>query len=194
MERKSRKVRDKGRIEELALRYKESRDEATFGLLYESCRGLVLEWSRGMGLDSDLEDVEQEVWLLVFRKIGLWESRGNSFLNWLYVLTRNVVRMWHRSRNRELEGRSSYTSYMEYRRSADELRCVLELERRLRILDVERLSREVLGSKLSEIVSYRVQGLSPAVVAELLGKSRGSICVSFHRGVHRLLSRMSCIA
>jgi len=194
MGEKSRKVSDKGRIEELALRYKGSRDEVTFGLLYESCRGLVLEWCSGMGLGSEIEDVEQEVWLLVIRKIGLWESRGNRFLNWLYVLTRNVVRMWYRDTNREIEGRSRYTSYIEHRRSEDELRCVLDLERRLRILDIERLSREVLDSKLSEIVSYRVQGLSPAVVAELLGKSRGSIRVSFHRGVHRLLSRISCIA
>lgn len=66
-------------------------DESAFAALVERYRPLVFRWAIGLVGDADdAEDITQEVFVRVHRK--LWSFRGDgSFDAWLYRITRRVV-------------------------------------------------------------------------------------------------------
>jgi RNA polymerase sigma-70 factor (ECF subfamily) len=68
---------------------------------------LVYSWVKRGGLqDSDAADVVQDVFRIVIKNLNRFQHRreGDSFRGWLWPVTRNEVRGWHRraSKNPEL--------------------------------------------------------------------------------------------
>jgi RNA polymerase sigma-70 factor (ECF subfamily) len=75
---------------ELVARTREG-DEGAFAALVERYRPVVFRWAIGLsGDEDDAEDVTQEVFVRVHRKLGSFRGDG-PFDAWLYRITRRVV-------------------------------------------------------------------------------------------------------
>src|SRR5215831_2334026 len=75
---------------ELVMRTRDG-DESAFAALVDRYRPVVFRWAIALaGDEDDAEDITQEVFVRVHRK--LWTFRGDgSFDAWLYRVTRRVV-------------------------------------------------------------------------------------------------------
>lgn len=66
-------------------------DDAAFGALVERYRPLVFRWAIALVGDADeAEDVTQEVFVRVHRKLASYRGEG-PFEGWLYRITRRIV-------------------------------------------------------------------------------------------------------
>jgi RNA polymerase sigma-70 factor (ECF subfamily) len=76
-------------------------DETAFARLMRMFEGRTLGYLRGM-LGDDAEDVQQEVWLSVYRHLSVLADAG-SFRTWLFRTTRHRAIDFLRKRKREHE-------------------------------------------------------------------------------------------
>ena len=76
-------------------------DSDAFRRLYDAYGERSLRYLRGL-LESDADDVQQEVWLSVYRRIGSLANPG-GFRTWLFATTRNRALDHLRRRKREAE-------------------------------------------------------------------------------------------
>jgi RNA polymerase sigma-70 factor (ECF subfamily) len=136
-----------------------------FERIYTQCFHHVCRWARALGgLDADLDDLAQEVFLVVRRKLDTFE--GPSLHAWLYGITRKTVSDYRRRAfMRRLLGGG--------RRSLDAER---EAAPRAALGSVERWeAQRTLQSVLSQMSSVRrsafvlfeVEGYSGDEIAEL---------------------------
>jgi RNA polymerase sigma-70 factor (ECF subfamily) len=88
------------RLQLLVLRC-QAGDERAFGQLYEEYNGRTLRYLRGLVRD-DAEDVQQEVWLSVYRSIATL-AKPSAFRTWLFSTTRRRAIDHLRQRRREQE-------------------------------------------------------------------------------------------
>jgi RNA polymerase sigma-70 factor (ECF subfamily) len=68
--------------------------------------GLVYYWCRRQGLSTeDAADASQEVFRAVARRVASFQRNGNhgSFQAWLWTITRNKIRDFHRAKARQPE-------------------------------------------------------------------------------------------
>jgi len=73
----------------------------TLAQVYDAHCGFVWRTARRLGIaDEHVEDVMQEVFLIVHRRLADFDGRA-SMATWLFHLTRGVVSNWRRSRRRE---------------------------------------------------------------------------------------------
>lgn len=75
------------------------RDPDAWGRFADLYSPLVYGWARQAGLqETDAADVAQNVFRTVFAKIGDFQNQGQKsrFRNWLWAITRNVVRQFYR--------------------------------------------------------------------------------------------------
>lgn len=93
-------TRDALRLHLLVLRC-QAGDEAAFARLFAEFGERTLAYLRGL-LGDDAEDVQQEVWLAVYRGLGGLADPG-AFRTWLYRTTRHRAVDWLRRRRRERE-------------------------------------------------------------------------------------------
>ena len=76
-------------------------DERAFGRLMEQFGRRTLAYLRGL-TGEDAEDVQQDVWVTVYRNIG-GLSNPDAFRTWLFRTTRHRAIDWLRRRKRERE-------------------------------------------------------------------------------------------
>ncbi len=76
-------------------------DEAAFGQLFESFGGRTLAHLRTL-VGDEAEDVQQEVWLAVYRRVASL-ANPNGFRTWLFQMTRHRAIDYLRVRKRERE-------------------------------------------------------------------------------------------
>ncbi len=76
-------------------------DERAFAQLYDRFSGRTLRYLKGLLGESVAEDVQQEVWLMVFRRISELVNPGR-FRTWLYMTTRHRAIDFLRREKREL--------------------------------------------------------------------------------------------
>ena len=76
-------------------------DEHAFAQLYDRFSGRTLRYLKGLLDESVAEDVQQEVWLTVFRRIGELVN-PHRFKTWLYRTTRHRAIDFLRREKREL--------------------------------------------------------------------------------------------
>jgi RNA polymerase sigma-70 factor (ECF subfamily) len=84
----------------LIARVKE-RDAAAWSRLARIYSPLIYRWARQCGLQaSDAADAVQEVFLAVSKNVAAFDHAGPSatFRGWLWTITRNQVRLFHRKR------------------------------------------------------------------------------------------------
>lgn len=158
-------------------------DATAFERLYEQHNKRVYSLCfRMLGNASQAEDLTQEVFLQVFKKIGSF--RGDSaFTTWLHRLTINQVLMHFRKRGVKLEHTSEegdFTNVVE-----------TPLQSTRRISMVDRLALEKAISELppgyrTVFVLHDVQGYEHEEISNLLDVSIGTSKSQLHKARMRL--------
>ena len=158
-------------------------DTAAFERLYEQYHKRVYSLClRMLGESSQAEDLTQEVFLQVYKKIGSF--RGDSaFTTWLHRLTVNQVLMHFRKRGVKLEHTSEegdFTNVVE-----------TPLQSTRRISMVDRLALEKAISELppgyrTVFVLHDVQGYEHEEISGLLDVSVGTSKSQLHKARMRL--------
>lgn len=158
-------------------------DVAAFEKLYEQHNKRVYSLCfRMLGNASQAEDLTQEVFLQVFKKLSSF--RGDSaFTTWLHRLTVNQVLMHFRKRGVKLEHTSEegdFTNVVE-----------TPLQSTRRISMVDRLALEKAISELppgyrTVFVLHDVQGYEHEEIANLLDVSIGTSKSQLHKARMRL--------
>jgi RNA polymerase sigma-70 factor (ECF subfamily) len=148
---------------------------------------LVYSWCRRRGVpEQDAEDIRQLVFQAVAEKISTFrrDRPGDSFLGWLFGITRNKICDYYRQRPHEVTGRP--LDKVPAEESPSDLP---ELDR-----DVIRLLRaavELIRPEFTEqtwrafwLVTIEEQPV--ADVAAALGMSRNAVYIAKSRVLHRL--------
>jgi RNA polymerase sigma-70 factor, ECF subfamily len=158
-------------------------DSAAFENLYEQHHRRVYSLClRMLGNVSQAEDLTQEVFLQVFKKIGSF--RGDSaFTTWLHRLTVNQVLMHLRRRGVKLEHTSEEGDF------TDVVETPLQSTRRISMVD-----RLALDKAISELppgyrtvfVLHDVEGYEHEEISDLLGVTVGTSKSQLHKARMRL--------
>lgn len=148
----------------------------------------VHRWVRHLvGPDPDAEDLVQEVFAIVCRRLHTYDGRS-ALTTWLFGVARNVVRNHHRKqRVRKIFLRSDMNDAME---AADPTSPLEELERRRR----ERALYEILAALPEKyrtvIVLFELEGLDVPHIAERLGVREATVYVQLHRARKMFVERI----
>lgn len=158
-------------------------DSAAFEKLYEQHHRRVYSLClRMLGNVSQAEDLTQEVFLQVFKKIGSF--RGDSaFTTWLHRLTVNQVLMHLRRRGVKLEHTSEEGDF------SDVVETPLQSTRRISMVDrlaLEKAISELPPGYRTVFVLHDVEGYEHEEVSDLLGVTVGTSKSQLHKARMRL--------
>lgn len=175
-----------------AIRLAQQGDRSAFELLYRlHCKRVYALCLRMVGVTSEAEDLTQEAFLQMFRKIHTF--RGESaFSTWLHRLTANLVLVHFRKKK-------LIANPFEDTNTADEETdgALLELPAvDLRLAGLfDRLDLQVAMDRLPKgckavFVLHDVQGYRHKEIAKLLGFSTGASKSQLHKARKRLRSTL----
>ena len=140
-----------------------------------------------LGNDSQAEDLTQEVFLQVYRKLGSF--RGDSaFTTWLHRLTVNQVLMHFRKRGVKLEHTSEegdFTNVVE---------TPLQSTRRISMVDrlaLEKAVGELPTGYRTVFVLHDVEGYEHEEISDILNVSVGTSKSQLHKARMRLRQLLS---
>jgi RNA polymerase sigma-70 factor (ECF subfamily) len=158
-------------------------DSAAFEKLYEQHRRRVYSLClRMLGNVSQAEDLTQEVFLQLFKKIGSF--RGDSaFTTWLHRLTVNQVLMHLRRRGVKLEHTSEEGDF------TDVVETPLQSTRRISMVDrlaLEKAISELPPGYRTVFVLHDVEGYEHEEISDLLGVTVGTSKSQLHKARMRL--------
>jgi RNA polymerase sigma-70 factor (ECF subfamily) len=154
----------------------------TFEQIYDQRFHDVLRWVRALGgIDADLEDVTQEVFVIVQRKLDDFD--GQNLNAWLYRIAKNQVRD-HRRRawlRRFLSGTghdtdpSSTPLHGQPAATPQE-----ELERRESLKFISQTLAKMTVAQRSAFVLFEIEGYSGEEIAELEGIPANTVWTRLH--------------
>jgi RNA polymerase sigma-70 factor (ECF subfamily) len=167
----------------------------SFESVYGAHAKTVARWAmRLLGPKGDYEDVVQEVFLVVQRRLP--EFRGDAEITtWLYEITVRVAQRW-RKRARwwswvtgrgQSPGRGRETFVPPTEMSSDP-HALLEARERTRLL--YRLLDEMAESQRTTFILFELEGLSGEEVAKLTGTSVNTVWVRLSRARRTFVARM----
>ena len=156
-------------------------DETAFGELWRALHPRLLRYLRVVGCE-DPDDVAGETWLQVVRDLHKFTGSEADFRRWLFAIGRNRAIDAARSRaRRPVTPVSTGLEVLPDDRHVED--DVLEGFSTRRALGLV----AALSKDQAEAVALRVlAGLETAQVAQILGKSSGSVRVALHRGLRTL--------
>jgi RNA polymerase sigma-70 factor, ECF subfamily len=158
----------------------------SFAAAYREYVQRVARWAVCLGGgDCDVEEVVQEVFLVVSRKLGTF--RGEStFATWLFQITRRIAaNQRRRSRWRQLwAGGDAELEQMAW----PGLDPSAELERRYIAAAFQRALDRLPEKYRTVLVLYELDGLSTQAIAELCQRNQSTIKVQLARARERFLA------
>ena len=163
-------------------------DPTAFECLYRShCKRVYAICLRMVGNTTDAEDLTQEAFLLLFRKLQTF--RGESaFSTWLHRLVVNTVLMHLRKKSLpavSMEG-SSAPDGETAPPSIDIAASDLLLEGSIDRINLGRCIAQLPAGSRAVFVMHDIQGYQHNEIAEMLGRSEGVSKSQLHRARKRL--------
>jgi RNA polymerase sigma-70 factor (ECF subfamily) len=158
---------------------------ADFDLLYEKHATFVWRSLQGLGVSrDDIEDLAQEVFTTVFRKLGSFEGRS-SLRTWLFGVAVGVARNYARKRTRRLGVGAplpdSASPDASHRAEALELvsRCLDDLDEGLRVVFILAELEQLTAPEIAEVLTLNVN----TVYSRLrLARERFELSLEHHGG------------
>ena len=169
----------------------------SFESVYRAHGRTVARWAiRLLGPKTDFEDVVQDVFLVVRRRLP--EFRGDAEITtWLYEITVRVVQRWRM--------RARWWSWVTGRgqspgrgRMAEPLAPTAEspsdphalLEARERTRTLYQLLDELSEAQRTTFILFEIEGLSGAQIAEITGTKVNAVWVRLSRARRKFMERM----
>jgi RNA polymerase sigma factor (sigma-70 family) len=157
--------------------------------LFRTHAPLVERWVlRLAGPTVDAEDVVQEVFMVVQRRLAEWRAEA-KVTTWLYRITERVV---HRQRRKQRMSRwlrglaGDFTDQIPTER----LTPVDELERKQASATVYSALEGLERKQRTIVVLFEIEGLSGEEISTLTGTKLATVWVQLHRGRARFLKRL----
>ncbi len=153
------------------------RPTLTLEEVYRDHFDFVFRIARRMGASNrlDAEDVVQEVFLVVSRRLDSYDSRSAQITSWLYSITFNVVRARGRRRRLELLYRADLSD-------ADSI--AADTVNSAEVRDAWRVANRVLASmspkKRDVFILAELEGLSCAEIAGIVGTREETVWSRLH--------------
>jgi RNA polymerase sigma-70 factor (ECF subfamily) len=165
----------------------------TFDALYHAHASKVMRWaSRLGGPQIDAEDVTQEVFLVVHRRLDTLQPDVKP-TTWIFAITANIVRAYRR--------RSYVSRLMRKLDPRDVLPFAAPVPTPLETVEQRRASAVVYGilNRMSEIhrrafVLFELEGMSTDEIADLMGTTPVATRVRLHRARAEFFRRLSRLA
>jgi RNA polymerase sigma-70 factor (ECF subfamily) len=153
-------------------------DETAFSRLMKWFGARTLAHLRGL-LGDDADDVQQEVWLAVYMRIGAL-SNPRAFRTWLFQTTRHRAIDFLRSRKRERELLEEAAREVDFANAPDEgIGGLNQSSLAAALKDLSPAQREVLLLRYEEDMTY-------AQIAVIVGCSIGTVRSRLHHAKLRL--------
>ncbi len=166
-----------------------ARPTLDFSIVYDDWFEEVMRWVRALGgPDGELEDLTQEIFLVVQRKLDQFD--GQHLPAWLYRITQRTVsdyrrRSWFKnffSKRQEIAFDALATSA----RNPEELLSQKQTRRLLhRVLD------EMSEKRRASFVLFEIEGYSCEQIAELEGISVSNVWTRVHHARKDFFERLS---
>jgi RNA polymerase sigma-70 factor (ECF subfamily) len=169
----------------------------SFEAIYRAHAGTVSRWaSRLLGPGGDCEDVVQEVFIVVRRKLPRFERRA-EITTWLYEITVRVVQDWRRRRRwwSWVTGRGPSPGRGRPQPSPSSSDVVAQdpvsrLEVRERLLRCYRILDGLREEYRTTFILFELEGLSGERIAEITGARKGTVWVRLTRARRAFIERM----
>ena len=161
-------------------------DSSSFGTLYDHYitpiyRFIYLKTSSR----EEAEDLTHEVFLSAWRNMPSYKHKGFPFSSWLYQIARNKVIDHFRTRK-------IMAPIEEIVQSELDIPVLINTENDLDLaLDLEKIkyAMQFLPEEHQNVIIMRfVEDMAPKEIAEILGKSEGSVRLVQHRAIRNLKS------
>ncbi len=156
-------------------------DPDAFGEVYDVCVERIYRYVRvRVGDDMDAEDLTEQVFTRAWQALGRYQDRGRPFIAWLYAIASNVVADHFRARRVRAPLDPNLID------DAPDTDPVEMSERESRKHMLEAAIRQLNPAQQRVVILRFVEGMSPADVAEIIGKREGTIRVIQHRALQAL--------
>jgi RNA polymerase sigma-70 factor (ECF subfamily) len=171
----------------------ETASARTFDVVFREHVQTVARWVSQLGGPSaDIEDLVQEVFLVVEKKLPSFRGSG-KLTTWLYRITALVVRA-HRRRLR-IRNRFFGGAEAEGENVPTLAQGPLEtLEQREAILLVHRALDGISEKLRTVFILFELEGLSGEEIADVLGVQIGTVWVRLHRARQKFDARVRTLA
>ncbi|HEX7596996.1 MAG TPA: sigma-70 family RNA polymerase sigma factor [Polyangia bacterium] len=159
----------------------------SFEVAYRDYAQVAARWARQLGGPTvDVEDVVQEVFLVVSRRLASFRGEAR-FSTWLFEITRRVVAN-HRRRQRWRLWRSG--SKEDLAHAPSHLRDPHdELERRQTVAIFYQTLDRLPDKYRTVLVLFEIEGLSTHEIADLCHLKQATVRVQLHRARDLFLTR-----
>jgi len=158
---------------------------SSFAEAYRDYAQRVARWAHNLGgCQPDVEDVVQEVFLVVSRKLSGYTANG-SFTSWLFEITRRVVAN-HRRRQRRIVSQHLGEEMLEGVPSRA-LDPAAELERRLMAALLYRALDQLPEKYRTVFVLFEIEDLSIQEISELCRLNLSTVRVQLVRARERFM-------
>jgi RNA polymerase sigma-70 factor (ECF subfamily) len=158
---------------------------SSFEEAYQEHAQTVARWARQLaGMDADIEDIVQEVFIVVSRRLAGFRGEAR-FTSWLFEITRKIAAN-HRRRQRRLLGHAGGQEALSHVPAVgrDPL---AELERRQAGALLYRALDRLPDKYRMILVLYEIEGLSTRAIADLCGLHLATTKVRLHRAREKFL-------
>lgn len=182
--------------ESLILRLNDRQDSAAWSQFLAIYRPVVFRMAVRHGLQSsDADDLTQRVFISVARKVSDWEphSSDTRFRNWLGRIARNAIfNELTRAKPDRAVGAGTHEDVLAAIPDRSQLESTIAIEARRQALHFAISSLEGEFSPLTWEMFHQtaIEGLSPQVVADNLGKSVGAVYIARCRIMQRIKERI----
>ena len=155
-------------------------DALSFDMCYGRYAPLVTRWtSRLTNSAMDVDDVVQEVFCIVHRKLPKWDGQG-TLSTWLFRITHHVVRNWNRKRRLyRLFGFGSEAEPIDF--PSEQPNAADQMETKQAAAEVRYVLSRLPEHHRTLIVLFELEELSTAQIADLLDIKVGTVRVGLHR-------------
>jgi len=158
---------------------------SSFAEAYRDYAQRVARWAHNLGgYGIDVEDVVQEVFLVVSRKLPSYSASG-SFTSWLFEITRRVVANHRRRQGRQLLSRASAETLESA--PSQGLDPAAELERRLLVALFYRALDQLPEKYRTVFVLYEIEDLSTQAISDLCRLKLSTVKVQLVRARARFM-------
>ena len=150
-------------------------EKPSFEVVYDQCFDLVFRNVRRLGVpEAMVDDAVQEVFLVVYRRLGDFEGRS-SLKTWIFAIVARVAKDCRRSLRRKGprgEGDNVDADTIADERSADPQ---AKTERAEGVARLHRVLDELDDDKRAALVMAELEQLSAPEIAEALGENVNTI-------------------
>jgi RNA polymerase sigma-70 factor (ECF subfamily) len=149
----------------------------SFSAVYEARFHDVVRWARAMGgRDEDLDDLAQEIFIIVRRKLATFD--GTNLQGWLYRITQRTVRDYRRAawfrnlltRKRVADHEHTLLKLVEPGRGPAEEQELREAQQSLKLI-LDRMR----DKHRTAFVLFELEGYTGEEIAELEGAQVGTV-------------------